>query len=41
MNAQDLVASIQPRIRVEPDHHCTGFDAYRKLRASDIDIVML
>jgi len=41
MNAEDLAASIQPRIRVEPDHHFTGFDAYQKLLASDIDIVML
>ncbi|HTT66096.1 MAG TPA: Gfo/Idh/MocA family oxidoreductase [Bryobacteraceae bacterium] len=41
MTATDLVASIQPRIRVEPDHHFTGFDAYKKLLASDIDIVML
>ncbi len=41
MKAEDLVASIQPRIRVEPDRHFTGFDAYRKLLASDIDIVML
>jgi predicted dehydrogenase len=41
MKAEDLVASIQPRIRVEPDHHFTGFDAYRKLLSSDIDIVML
>ena len=41
MKAEDLVASIQPRIRVEPDHHFTGFEAYQKLLASDIDIVML
>jgi predicted dehydrogenase len=41
MKAEDLVASIQPRIRVEPDHHFTGFDAYQKLLASDIDVVML
>ena len=41
MKAEDLVASLQPRIRVDPDHHFTGFDAYRKLLASDIDIVML
>ena len=41
MKAEDLVASIQPRIRVAPDHHFTGFDAYQKLLASDIDIVML
>jgi predicted dehydrogenase len=41
MKADDLVASIQPRIRVAPEHHLTGFDAYQKLLASDIDIVML
>ncbi|HTQ54616.1 MAG TPA: Gfo/Idh/MocA family oxidoreductase [Bryobacteraceae bacterium] len=41
MTAEDLVASIQPRVRVEPDHHFTGFDAYQKLLASDVDIVML
>src|SRR5579871_3906828 len=41
MKAEDLVASIAPRIRVQPDAHITGFDAYRKLLASDIDIVML
>src|SRR5580658_949745 len=34
-------ASIQARIRVDPEHHFTGLDAYRKLLASDIDIVML
>ena len=31
MTAEDLVASIQPRIKVEPDRHFTGFDAYQKL----------
>jgi len=41
MTAEDLVASIQPRIRVAPDHHFTGFEAYQKLLASDVDIVML
>jgi predicted dehydrogenase len=41
MKAEELVASIQPRIRVEPDRHFTGFEAYQKLLASDIDIVML
>jgi len=41
MKAEDLVASISPRIRVEPDRHFTGFDAYQKLLASDIDMVML
>jgi predicted dehydrogenase len=41
MSAQDLAASIAPRIRVEPDRHFVGFDAFRKLAASDVDIVML
>ena len=41
MKPEELVASIQPRIRVEPDHHFAGFDAYQKLLASDVDIVML
>jgi len=41
MKAEDLVASIPPRIKVEPDHHFVGFDAYHKLLASDVDIVML
>jgi predicted dehydrogenase len=34
-------ASMAKRIRVEPDHHFVGFEAYKKLVASDIDIVML
>ncbi|MFN7992906.1 MAG: Gfo/Idh/MocA family oxidoreductase [Bryobacteraceae bacterium] len=41
MKAEDLVSSIQPRIKVEPDRHFVGFDAFRKLVASDVDIVML
>ena len=41
MSAQDLVESIQPRVQVQPDRHFVGFDAYRKLAASDLDIVML
>jgi len=41
MSAEDLVASIAPRIKVEGDRHFVGFDAFRKLIASDIDIVML
>src|ERR1700691_340904 len=41
MTAEDLVASIQPRIKIEPDRHFVGFDAYQKLLASDVDIVML
>jgi myo-inositol 2-dehydrogenase / D-chiro-inositol 1-dehydrogenase len=34
-------AGIQERIKVEPDHRFIGFDAYKKLLQSDIDIVML
>jgi predicted dehydrogenase len=41
MSAQDLVASIQPRIKVPPDQHFVGFDAYQKLVKADLDIVML
>ena len=38
---EEVVASMQKRIRVEPDHHFVGFEAYKKMMASDIDIVML
>ncbi|HEY1338781.1 MAG TPA: Gfo/Idh/MocA family oxidoreductase, partial [Bryobacteraceae bacterium] len=41
MTAEDLVASIGPRVKVEPDRHFVGFDAYKKLANSDLDIVML
>ena len=41
MSAEDLVKSIQPRIKVDPEHHFTGFDAFQKLIRSDVDIVML
>src|SRR6266568_630956 len=41
MSAQDLVESIQPRVKVAPDRHFVGFDAYQKLAKSDLDIVML
>jgi predicted dehydrogenase len=40
-SAQDLVSSIQPRIKVTPDSHFVGFNAYQKLAQSDLDIVML
>jgi predicted dehydrogenase len=29
------------KVKVDPDHHFVGFDAYKKVLASDIDIVML
>jgi predicted dehydrogenase len=41
MSAQDLVESIASRVKVEPDHHFVGFDAYKKLANADLDIVML
>lgn len=33
--------SIQQKIKVDPEHHFVGFDAYKKVIASDVDIVML
>lgn len=41
MSAQDLVESIGPRIKVAPDRHFVGFDAFKKLVASDVDVVLL
>jgi predicted dehydrogenase len=41
MSADDLVKSIQPRIKVDPEHHFVGFDAFQKLIGSNVDIVML
>jgi predicted dehydrogenase len=41
MSAEDLAKSIAPRIKVAPDRHFVGFDAYKKMAASDVDIVML
>ncbi|HWQ55346.1 MAG TPA: Gfo/Idh/MocA family oxidoreductase [Bryobacteraceae bacterium] len=41
MKAEELVSDIGPRINVSPDKHFTGFDAFRKLAASDVDIVLL
>lgn len=41
LNAEALVASIQPRIKVEPDFRFAGFDAYQKLMKTDVDLVML
>jgi predicted dehydrogenase len=32
---------VAARIKVPPDHHFVGFDAYEKVLKSDIDIVML
>lgn len=41
LSVQELVASIQPRIKVDPEHHFVGFDSFEKLIKSDVDIVML
>lgn len=41
MSAGALVASIQPRIQVSPDRRFVGFDAYRKLIAAEVDLVLL
>jgi predicted dehydrogenase len=34
-------ARVAPRVKVGPDRRYTGFDAFRKLVESDVDIVML
>jgi predicted dehydrogenase len=41
LNSEELAASIVPRLKVQPDRHFVGFDAYQKLIRSDVDIVML
>src|SRR5438270_9166809 len=41
MSAEDLVNSIRPRIKIDPEHHFVGFDSFQKLINSDVDIVML
>jgi predicted dehydrogenase len=37
----ELVKSILGRVKVDPDHHFAGFDAYKKVIASDVDLVLL
>src|SRR6195256_6697821 len=41
LTAEELLASVQSRIKVTPEHHFVGFDAFQKLIKSDVDIVML
>jgi predicted dehydrogenase len=41
LSAQELVASVQSRIKVDPEHHFVGFDSFEKLIRSDVDIVLL
>ena len=38
---QGLKPELSGRFKVDAEHHFVGFDAYKKLIASDIDIVML
>jgi len=40
-SVDELVASIQSRVKVPPEHHFVGFDAYKKVIASDVDLVLL
>jgi len=37
----ELVDSIIKRVKVDPEHSFVGFDAYQKVLASDIDLVLL
>src|SRR5580698_7257224 len=32
---------VAEKVKVDPDHHFIGFDAYRKVLASDVDVVLL
>src|SRR5579863_941662 len=32
---------VAEKVKVDPDHHFVGFDAYKKVLASDIDLVLL
>ncbi len=34
-------AGVAEKVKVDPDHHFIGFDAYKKVLASDIDVVLL
>jgi predicted dehydrogenase len=37
----EMVDSIRKRVTVDPEHSFIGFDAYRKVLASEIDLVLL
>ena len=41
IKASKLYPDIADRVTVDPDHHFVGFDAYQKVLASDIDVVLL
>ena len=38
---RQAVPNVADKVKVSPEHHFVGFDAYKKVLASDIDIVML
>lgn len=40
-NVDDLAKSVAERVKVEPDKRFSSFDAFKKIAASDVDIVML
>jgi len=37
----DLIKSVQGRVKVDAEHRFIGFDAFKKVIASDIDVVLL
>ena len=39
-NSKDY-PNARNKVKVDPEHHFVGFDAYKKVLASDIDVVML
>ena len=41
MRNSKIIQTSPSKIKVDPDHHFIGFDAYKKVLASDIDVVML
>jgi hypothetical protein len=40
-NVDELAKSVMSRVKVDPEHRFTGFDAYKRVLASDIDLVLL
>jgi len=41
LTAEELAAELPKRIKVDPEHHFVGFEAYKKVIESDVDIVLL
>ena len=41
LSAEELAKEFSERVKVDPDKHFVGFDAYQKLINSGVDIVML